>query len=165
MTSIIDSTRKNHALEHATMTILAERYKGVRMMGHSSPGGFMLVADLPTEIVTEAVLEAKRRLENGEPNLAVHPNCGTNMAVSSLAGSAVAFSTLGLLSRKGKNAWWHYPIATLLAVPAFLMAKPLGPKLQEKFTTDPETQNLAVQMVTSQKTANSFVHFIRTSAS
>jgi len=63
MTSIIDSTRKNHALEHATMTILAERYRGVRMMGHSSPVGFILMADLPTEIVTEAVLEAKRRLE------------------------------------------------------------------------------------------------------
>jgi hypothetical protein len=164
MTSIIDSTRKNHALEHATMTILAERYKGVRMMGHSSPAGFILMADLPTEIVTEAVLEAKRRLENGEPNLAVHPNCGTNMAVSSLAGSAAAFGVLGLLSKKGQNAWWHYLIATLVAVPAFLLAKPLGPKLQKNVTTDPETQDMAVQMVTSQKTANSFVHFIRTSA-
>ena len=101
MTSIIDSARKNHALEHATMTILADRYKGVRMLGHSSPAGFILMADLPTEIVTEAVLEAKRRLENGEPNLAVHPNCGTNMAVSSLAGSAVAFSVLGLLRKTG----------------------------------------------------------------
>ncbi len=165
MTSIVDSTRKNHALEHATMTILAERYKGVRMMGHSSPGGFILVADLPTEIVTDAVLEAKRRLENGEPNLAVHPNCGTNLAFASLAGSAAAFSALGLLSRKGKNSWWHYLFATLFAVPAFLLAKPLGPKLQEKFTTDPDTQDMAVRMVTSQKTANSFIHFIRTSAS
>jgi len=63
MTSIIDSTRKNHALEHATMTILAERYRGVRMMGHSSPVGFILMADLPTEIITEVVLEAKHRLE------------------------------------------------------------------------------------------------------
>ena len=38
--SLIDTTRKNHALEHATMTILAERYKGVRMLGHSKPGWF-----------------------------------------------------------------------------------------------------------------------------
>lgn len=164
MTSIIDSTRKNHALEHATMTILAERYKGVRMMGHSSPAGFILVADLPTEIVTEAVLEAKRRLENGEPNLAIHPNCGTNLVVSSLAGSAAAFSVLGLLSKNGRNTWWHYLVATAFAVPAFMLAKPLGPKLQKNVTTDPETQEMAVQMVTSQKTANSFVHFIRTGA-
>lgn len=164
MTSIVDSTRKNHALEHATMTVLAERYKGVRMMGHSSPAGFVLMADLPTEIVTEAVLEAKRRLENGEPNLAVHPNCGTNMAVSSLAGSVAAFGVLGLLSRKGKNAWWHYLVAMAFAVPAFLLAKPLGPKLQKSVTTDFETQDVAIQMVTSQKTANSFVHFIRTGA-
>ena len=162
MTSIIDSTRKNHALEHATMTVLAERYKGMRMMGHSNPGGFILVADLPTEIVTDAVLEAKRRLENGEPDLAVHPNCGTNIAVSSLAGSAAAFSVLGLLNKKGRNAWWHYLVATLFAVPAFILAKPLGPKLQKNLSTDPKTQDMAVKMVTSQKTAKSFVHFIHT---
>jgi len=162
MPSIIDSTRKNHALEHATMTILTERYKGVRMLGHSSPAGFFLLADLPTEIVTDAVLEAKRRLENGEPNLAVHPNCGTNTAVSSLAGSAVAFSVLGLLSKKGRNAWWHYLVASAFAVPAFLLAKPLGPKLQKSLTIDPAVQDIAVQMVTSQKTANSMIHFIRT---
>jgi len=162
MTSIIDSTRKNHALEHATMTVLAERYKGMRMMGQSNPGGFILVADLPTEIVTDAVLEAKRRLENGEPDLAVHPNCGTNIAVSSLAGSAAAFSVLGLLNKKGRNAWWHYLVATLFAVPAFILAKPLGPKLQKNLSTDPKTQDMAVKMVTSQKTAKSFVHFIHT---
>ena len=162
MTSIIDSTRKNHALEHATMRVLTERYKGVRMMGHSNLCGFVLVADLPTEIVTEAVLEAKRRLENGEPDLAVHPNCGTNLAVSSLAGSAAAFSLLGLLGSKGKNAWWHYLIASIFAVPAFLLAKPLGPKLQKTLTTDPHTQDMVVRMVTSQKTANGFIHFIRT---
>jgi len=162
MTSIIDSTRKNHALEHATMSVLAERYKGMRMMGHSNPGGFILVADLLTEIVTDAVLEAKRRLENGEPDLAVHPNCGTNIAVSSLAGSAAAFSVLGLLNKKGRNAWWHYLVATLFAVPAFILAKPLGPKLQKNLSTDPKTQDMAVKMVTSQKTAKSFVHFIHT---
>lgn len=162
MTSMINSTRKNHALEHATMTILAQRYKSVRMMGHSNPGGFVLLADLPTEIVTEAVLEAKRRLENGEPNLAVHPNCGTNLVVSSLAGSVAAFGVLGLLGSKGKNTWWHYLLALFVAVPTFKLAKPLGPKLQKYLTTDPATQDMAVQMVTSQKTGNSFVHFIRT---
>jgi len=87
------------------------------------------------------------------------------MAVSSLASSAAAFSVLGILSNKGKNAWWHYLIATLVAIHAFHLAKPLGPKLQKNLTTDPDTQDMAVQMVTSQKTANSFVHFIRTSAS
>lgn len=45
----IRSTRRNHALEHATMKVLAERFKGVKMMGHSNPGGFLLFADLPTD--------------------------------------------------------------------------------------------------------------------
>ena len=164
MTSIVDSTRKNHALEHATMTILAQHYKGVRMMGHSNPSGFVLIADLPTEIVTDAVLEAKRRLENGEENLAVHPNCGTNLAVSSLVGGVAGFSALALLSKNDKNPWWNYIVAVMLAVPAFKIAKPLGPKVQQSITTDPNTARLAVRQVTSQKTANSFVHYIHTSA-
>ncbi len=164
MTSIVESTRKNHALEHATMTVLAQSYKGVRMMGHSNPGGFVLFADLPTEIVTDAVLEAKRRMENGEPDLAVHPNCGTNLAISSLAGSTAAFGALELLGRKGKNSWWHWLAALLVAIPAFALTRPLGPKVQRTVTTDPDTRGLAVRQVTSQKTRGGFVHFIRTSA-
>ena len=111
MTSIIDSTRKNHALEHATMRVLAEHYKGVRMMGHSNLCGFVLVADLPTEIVTEAVLEAKRRLENGEPTwrciqLRHQSGCFE-------PGWQRRLQPARLLGSKGKTPW-HYLIASIL---------------------------------------------------
>lgn len=162
MTSIVESTRRNHALEHATMTVLAQHYKGVRMMGHSNPGGFVLLADLPTEIVTDAVLEAQHRLEAGESDLAVHPNCGTNLAVASLAGGAVYFLVLELLTKKDRSSWWKWFIALLAAFPAFVIARPLGLKVQRVITTEPDLGGLSVRQVTSQKTGNSFIHVIRT---
>ena len=78
----IKATRRNHALEHATMKVLASRYHCGRMMGHSNPTGFILFADVPTELVTDAALEARKRLQDGEADLAIHPGCGTNLATS-----------------------------------------------------------------------------------
>ena len=96
---LVRATRRNHALEHATMKVLAEKYKGIRMMGHSNPGGFILLADLPTELVTDAVLEARRRLQAGDAQLAIHPGCGTNYAASSLLAGSASFAILMALSR------------------------------------------------------------------
>ena len=56
---IINTTRRNHALEHATMHVLAARYPGVKMAGMSGPAGFVLYADLPTEIITDACSKLK----------------------------------------------------------------------------------------------------------
>ena len=160
----IRSTRRNHALEHATMKVLAERFKGVKMMGHSNPGGFLLFADLPTELVTEAVLEARKRLQAGESNLAIHPGCGTNMAASSLLAGSASFVVLMALSRGKNPKWWHILLSTLVAVPVYILSKPIGPRLQETVTTDAEIGDLEVTLVTSQKTRNGFFHQISTRA-
>ena len=159
---LIHSTRKNHALEHATMKILAQRYQGIKMMGHSNPGGFMLVADLPTEIVTDAVLEARRRLLEGEAELAIHPGCGTNLAASSFLSGSAAFGILMILSRGKNPKWWHYLFAAIAAVPVYIFSRPVGPRLQEKYTTDADISGLDVNLISSQKTRNSFIHQIST---
>ncbi|NLA79214.1 MAG: hypothetical protein GX853_00475, partial [Chloroflexi bacterium] len=101
--------RRNHALEHATMQVLSKRYPGLRMAGISNPKGFYMVADLPTELMTDATLEARKRLQDGEADLAVHPNCGTNLAVSGAIASAVAGSVLALATAaEKKTKWYHY---------------------------------------------------------
>lgn len=158
----IRSTRQNHALEHATMKILAQRYQGIKMMGHSNPGGFMLFADLPTEIVTDAVLEARRRLLDGEADLAVHPGCGTNVAASSFLSGSAAFAFLMLLSRGKAPKWWHYLLSSIVAVPVYIFSRPIGPRLQEKYTTDADISGLDVNLISSQKTRNSYIHQIST---
>ena len=40
---LVGAVRRNHALEHATMQVLAEKYKGVPMAGLSNPQGFLLL--------------------------------------------------------------------------------------------------------------------------
>lgn len=160
----IKNTRQNHALEHATMKVLASRFPGVKMMGHSNPGGFVIIADLPTEIVTDAVLEARRRLQAGEADLAVHPNCGTNMATSSLLSGSAAFLTLMGLSRGKEPKWWHVLLSAFVAVPVYILSKPVGPRLQEKYTTDSQIDDLDVTLVRSQKLKNVFLHQITTKA-
>jgi hypothetical protein len=160
----IRSTRRNHALEHATMKVLAERFKGLKMMGHSNPGGFLLFADLPTELVTDAVLEARKRLQAGESQLAIHPGCGTNIAASSLLAGSASSIFLMALSRGKTPKWWQILISTMIAVPVYILSKPLGPHLQEMITTDAEISDLDVKLVTSQKTRNGFFHQINTRA-
>lgn len=160
----IRATRRNHALEHATLKVLAERFKGVKMMGHSNPGGFLLFADLPTELVTDAVLEARKRLQAGESQLAIHPGCGTNIAASSLLAGSASSIFLMALSRGKTPKWWQILISTMIAVPVYILSKPLGPHLQEMITTDAEISDLDVKLVTSQKTRNGFFHQINTRA-
>src|SRR5512141_1324773 len=90
----IVETRRNHALEHATIHILSERFPGRPMAGHSNPTGFFLIGDLPSEQVREAVSEALTRLKNGESHLAIHEGCGTNYVVT--GGLAAIFAFLGM---------------------------------------------------------------------
>src|SRR5512140_1336514 len=90
----VSDTRRNHALEHATIHILSERFLGQHMLGHSNPTGFLLVGELPTEDVREAASEALSRLQNGEHYLAIHEGCGTNYIVT--AGLAAIFAMAGL---------------------------------------------------------------------
>ena len=159
---LVRSTRRNHALEHATMTILANRYRGIKMMGHSNPGGFILFADVPTEIVTDAVLEARKRLREGEKKLAIHPGCGTNIAASSFLSGSAAFAVLMGLSRGKTPKWWQVLLAVIVAVPVFIWSKPLGPRLQETISTDADIADLDVTLVRSKKTKNTFIHQINT---
>lgn len=162
---IIRRIRRNHALEHATMHVLSERYPGLRMMGVSNPKGFLMVADLPTELMTEATLEAKNRLKAGETDLAVHPNCGSNIAVPTLVASMVAGSVLALSTvNEKKPKWYHYLIAAASAVPAYFLARPLGPITQKYITTSGEIEDTQVKGVLTQKVLNGSVHKVDTEA-
>jgi hypothetical protein len=69
-------TRRNHALEHATLHMLAHTHK-INMAGHSNPTGFFIFGEVRTDEIRAAVDEAYSRLRSGEKGLAIHPGCGT----------------------------------------------------------------------------------------
>jgi hypothetical protein len=127
-------TRRNHALEHATLHMLAHTYKG-NMAGHSNPTGFFLLGNFSTPDVWAAATEALERLREGESGLAIHAGCGTNMATTALLAGTLSWSVL----RGAKSTLTKIlllPIAVVLAVIGVLLARPLGPWLQQHITTE-----------------------------
>src|SRR4030095_1559647 len=85
------ATRRNHALEHATIHMLSRKYGDKNLAGHSHPTGFFLFGDLTLDDIRSAIEEAMTRLHAGEKELAIHPGCGTNLATSMVLPAALAW--------------------------------------------------------------------------
>jgi hypothetical protein len=127
-------TRRNHALEHATLHMLTRTHKG-SMAGHSNPTGFFLLGDFSTQDVWSASTEALERLREGEGRLAIHDGCGTNLATTLLLSATLAWFPL----RGSKSTLTKIlllPFAVAFAVVGVLLSRPLGTWLQENVTTE-----------------------------
>jgi len=154
--------RRNHGLEHATLNILAEKEPNRRMAGYSDLGGFWVVGEFATGEVQSAVQEALTRLRNGEYKLAVHPNCGTNFAISGiLAGGVAAISMFGS-GKRLKDNLERIPLAMTLATLAIIISQPLGLRIQEKITTCGSMDSLAVISVEKREQGGFTLHRVAT---
>ena len=120
--------RSNHALEHATLHVLQEHGTNVPMGGISDAGGFWIYGEVDTETILEAAREALGRLAAGESDLAVHPNCGTNIAVGAVSAGVLAWLAMrGTQGSTGRRLR-RMPVAVLMGMFGYRMAQPLGPK-------------------------------------
>jgi hypothetical protein len=154
--------RRNHGLEHASLHVLAKRFPGKNLAGHSDTKGFWLLGDVPTEEVESAVFEALDRLKTGEKNLAVHPNCGTNFATAgTMAGLAGATAMFGVGPRK-RDKLDRLALAATLATLALFAAQPAGLFLQRYFTTSGEPGSLAVVEISPSRRGRLKAHRIIT---
>jgi hypothetical protein len=139
----VHPTRRNHALEHATLHVLSRRFPNTPMGGHSNPTGFFIVGKIPTQALREAVGQALARLQNGEAALAIHPGCGTNYAVTGgLAALAALYGFMG--TKNTRERFDRLPLVSLLSIFAFMLGQSLGPHLQRKITTDPDPGNMVI---------------------
>jgi hypothetical protein len=139
---LILETRRNHALEHATLHVLARTHK-IPMAGHSNPTGFFLLGDLQLEEIANATIEALTRLKAGESGLAVHEGCGTNMATTALLSGTFAWAPL----RGANTTRWRLlliPLAVVFAAFGYWLSKPLGPWLQKYITTEADLGNMQI---------------------
>jgi len=140
----VSHVRRNHALEHATLQVLARTDPFLRLAGYSNMGGFWIVGELSTDTLAAAVQEAVARLRAGEIGLAIHPNCGTNfVATGFLAGIAGWLGMLGA-GRGFRRKLERLPVIIGLVTLAIILANPLGPLLQAKVTTQPDIGSLEV---------------------
>ena len=139
---LILETRRNHALEHATLHMLAPTRKGP-LAGHSNPTGYFILGEVTTEELRAAAHEAWQRLNAGEHELAVHPGCGTNIATSLFFAGTLAWLPLqGRRSTLGRLA--VIPISLAFAALGYALARPLGPALQQRVTTEAKLGNLQI---------------------
>jgi hypothetical protein len=159
---LISRIRRNHGLEHATLHMLAQRRPRSSFAGHSDAGGFWILGDATTEEILSAVDDALFRLQQGEQSLALHPNCGTNLAASSiLAGVAAGLAMTGV-GKRWRDKLDRLPLAISLASLALMAAQPIGMLLQQQVTTDGNPAGLQVVSIQATKRGGWRAHRIIT---
>jgi hypothetical protein len=143
---VVRRTRRNHGLEHATITILSQRVANLRMAGRSDASGFILIGEVETAPIERAAAEALRRMRAGEHDLAVHPNCGTNLVTTSALATGAALLGFSGANRRGD---WLNRIGLVMAliIPALVFGQPLGLRLQKHFTTNGDPGDLEIVRV------------------
>lgn len=156
-------TRRNHALEHATLRVLGERNHRQLLAGYSDPRGFWIAGKVDTEELASAVQEARTRLLNGEHELAIHPNCGTNFATSGMLAGGVAWLAMLGVGKGWQKKLDRLPLVISLVTLALVIAGPLGPRVQRQLTTDANLGSLKVTTITVSERNGAPLHRIHTS--
>jgi len=131
---LVGTVRRNHALEHATITVMLRKIgHDIRMVGRATRDGYYLYADVPVELLEESTTEALRRMKSGEGHLAVSPLCGTNLAVAGALAGVASMLAVGNGNRAEK-----VPNVILASMLAVLAAQPVGRMVQRYLTTSPD---------------------------
>ena len=155
--------RRHHGLEHATLQILS-RHTTNPLAGYSDAAGFWIVGQVTTQDVQNAVEEALTRLKAGEARLAVHPNCGTNYAISGLFAATAAW--LGMLGCEGgfKKRLDRLPTLVTLVTLTLILTAPLGMIVQARYTTCADPGSMEVIAITTHLRGPVPIHRISTRA-
>ncbi len=124
--------RKNHALEHATLTIVTKRLnRKVRLIGYASLNGFFLIGNIPADTLEQATEEALDQLHGGKRDLAISPLCGTNLVMAGLVAGAAS-----MFAGRGYHGWNKFSRMAVASMIAAIAAQPLGKLAQRHITTD-----------------------------
>jgi hypothetical protein len=144
LTRMIAAVRRNHALEHATISILVGRVgQHTRLVGRASPDGFYIYGNVPAEKISECAAEGLARLKQGESQLAVSPLCGTNLALAGILAGLASLLALG-----NRRRFERLPNVLTASVLAVVVAQPLGRLIQKHVTTSADLDGLEIVGVT-----------------
>ena len=154
--------RKNHAMEHATIHLLTEALPHVSFAGYSFVRGYWILGKAELQDVQKAAEMAHARLKNGEHKLAIHPNCGTNIAMIGLCTAAAAMLT-SFGDDEDESPMSRFSAFTTAGMIGALVGKPLGPKVQEKISTDPDVSSLSIVSINCSSLRGTPLFFVETS--
>ncbi len=159
---VISRIRRNHGLEHASLTILSLNDPTLALAGISFPAGFFILGEVETGQLRAAVFQALNRMQNGEKHLAIHPNCGTNHVTSGVVAGLLAW--LGMSGARNKREkLGRLPMVISLVTLSILYTRPLGPIIQERITTSGDPANLQIVDIFPVRFGNFCLHRVVTS--
>ncbi|MEX0682884.1 MAG: DUF6391 domain-containing protein [Dehalococcoidia bacterium] len=142
LNKLIDRIRRNHGLEHATITLMLARQGPTRVLGRSDHGGFYVYARVETDRLREYAEEALARMQRGEANLAISPMCGTNIVVAGVLAGVGSSIALGR-SERGEGI----PRAIMASLLAVVASQPIGRLVQKYATTSPDMGGVSIVSV------------------
>ena len=137
--------RQNHALEHATLNVLAQRYGPLELRGNAVSAGFLLRGWIDPEQIAKAAYEGLARLQSGERELAYHPSCGTSI------GSAELLVWLALGLAVVSTGRWTIPGLLFLLGLTWLAGPLLGRLVQTRMTVSAEVDDLVIAGITAKR--------------
>ncbi|GAC1472135.1 MAG: DUF6391 domain-containing protein [Chloroflexota bacterium] len=152
-----DRVRRNHALEHAAITIITERHPTVFLQGRSNSKGFYVFGEVDTQELRSAIQEAVRRLGAGEAELAIHPRCGTNLAVAGVLSGLAAAAASGLKPRQNR-----FTYAILASLVSLVVAPQIGTEAQRYLTTRADLGDMAIDSIERRRFFGRMAHWVRT---
>ena len=158
-------TRQHHAVEHATITLLMARGRAPSAVaGRSNHRGFYVFGAVDTVPLEAAAREALARLQRGEAELAIHPNCGTNLVTAGVM-TGLATLTVNAVSRARQAGLVdRIAVAIAAATVALVASRPVGMRLQRDVTTLAEVRDLQIESITRRQLGRLVVHFVALSA-
>lgn len=129
--------RQNHALEHATINVLRQRYRVSGIVGMPAENGFHLRGRVAPETVISATQEAIRRLKRGERQLAWSRACPTSLVATQLLLAVILLVTVLGIWRE-----FTVPPVMIALLGAALLGPLLSPYLQRFLLVDPNPGQL-----------------------
>ncbi len=120
--------RGNHALEHATINVLEEKYGYRGLAGMANENGFIIQGNVNPLHLETAAIAGLRRLQQREESLVIHDRCGTSILAANFVTSVIFL--LLLLQTGAFNV-----INVLFAI---LLAQIIGPvagKIVQRYLT------------------------------
>ena len=156
--TLIDATRRNHALEHGTVSIMLGRLgPNIRLVGRAVGDGFYIYGRVPTEVLADCADEALARFQRGEGSLAITPLCGTNIAVAGVFAGVLSTMAMGVERKLDR-----LPNVFSAAMLGVVLSQPAGRWVQRYLTTRPDLQD--VRIVGIRRGLGGRVHKVQTIA-
>lgn len=149
--------RQNHALEHATIALLSPRHPKVVFTGRSIATGFYVWGKVDGAELRQTAEEALEILRTTDPEMAIHPRCGTNLAVAAVMAGLSAVMAGQIPPQRNR-----YSRGVLASLCALAVAQPVGFFVQRHYTTLTPKVTLRIIDVTPKRGLFGSGYFVRT---